>query len=80
MAFIKQLHDSLVGHAYNDCIWLHDSLNRKLHSDSKVLRIHIPHIINRKPQLHDGTVTVDTVTRTGWWKFLLVVVNHQILD
>ena len=41
-------------------------LNRKLQPDSNVLRIHIQHVMKRKPRLErkphlqDGTVTVDT--------------------
>ena len=42
-------------------------MNRKLQPDSDVLRIHILYVMNtfstcheRKPHLHDGTVTEDT--------------------
>ena len=42
-------------------------MNRKLQPDSEVQRIHILYVVDtfstcheRKPRLHDGTVTVDT--------------------
>jgi len=34
-------------------------MNRKLQPDSNVQRIHVLHIMKRKPCLHDGTVMVD---------------------
>ena len=35
-------------------------MNRKLQLDNDVLRMHVLHIMKRKPHLHDGTVMVDT--------------------
>ena len=63
-------------------------MNRKLQPDSDVLRIHILYVMNtfstcheRKPRLHDDTVTGDTdKTSTGWYEFLLAVVSHQMSD
>ena len=34
-------------------------MNKKLQPDSNVSRIHVLHVMKRKPRLHDGTVTVD---------------------
>ena len=67
---IKELHDSHVGRASNDCngstICIY---HEQKTSDSDVLRIHILYVMDtfstlacheRKPRLHDGTVTEDT--------------------
>ena len=75
--FIKELHDSHVGRACNDCngstiCIYHEQKTSTWHVN--VLRIHILRH-EKKPRLHDGTVTVDTDK-----KFLLVVVIHQISD
>ena len=35
-------------------------MNRKLQPGNKVLRIHVLHIMKRKPLLHECTVTVGT--------------------
>ena len=48
--FIKELHDSHVGRAFNDCngsticIYMY-IMNRKPQPDSNVLRIHILHVM-----------------------------------
>ena len=64
-AFIKELHDSHVGHACNDCNGSTICIYHE-QKTSACLRIHILYIMDtfstcheRKPRLHDGTVTED---------------------
>ena len=55
-AVVKKLHDSHVSRACNDCNGSTIFMNRKLKSDSNVLRIRIHvlrHIMKRKLNLHD---------------------------
>ena len=67
-AFIKELHDSYVGRACNNC---NDSTICWTENFSRTVMFYLS---------WKGSHTSMIQTRTGWCKFLLAVLSHQMPD